>query len=100
MTNTNTFNINKGSDLTFSFNWPDGAGGNADLTGYTVSIYDETANLIGNITAVLTTPNVGLITVTLEWVDAITVGVLESFSVKILLGSLDVTTNKLWINVL
>jgi hypothetical protein len=45
------FSLNWGSDFTVQFNWPDGAGGNANLTGYAVSLIDLHPALAGQLTA-------------------------------------------------
>ncbi len=94
---SDTFEINRGSDLEFTLNWPDGAGGNADLTGYTVDLFDVSANAVSFLTATLTTAATGLITVNFQWDDSIENGKTIYFRVRIVLGTLDQTTNKLWI---
>jgi len=95
---SDTFKVNKGSDFSASFNWPNGSGGNADLTGYTVAIYDASTALTGFITATLTTANVGLITVAITWSETFTTGRDMSFRVKITSpGGVDTTTNELFV---
>lgn len=94
-----TFDLNAGSDFAFSFNWPDGAGGNADLTGYTVSIFDASPSIASAIGATLTDAAEGLISVAMEWPTGLARGRQHYFQVKIAQGALDVTTNRLWIDV-
>lgn len=105
------FEINRGSDLSFAFNWPDGAGGNADLTGYTVDIVFPQATVTSalsttqtidvtspapstalEVSAALTTPSSGLITVTMQWNDALPLGNISSFRVRITAPDTTTTT--------
>jgi len=90
----NTYLVNKGTDLNFTFNWPDGAGGNADLTGYTVAAYDVDSAISSLLTVTLTTANVGLITVSLQWDETLSIGVEYKFRIKSTLSALDVSTNE------
>jgi len=62
-----TFHVNRGSDLTFSFAWPDGAGGNADLTAFTASIFEPSPFIADAITATLVDGPTGQIQVRIEW---------------------------------
>lgn len=91
----NQFTVNKGSDLTFQFNWPDGAGGNMDLTGYVVDLYDVSDKIRSDSTAVLTDATTGLITVSIPWVDTIFAGTEQSFRVRITLGDTTTTTSQM-----
>ena len=50
MSFTDEFVVNRGSDLTFEFNWPNGEGGNANLTGFSIAVYDWHASLASRIT--------------------------------------------------
>ena len=94
---SSTFPVNKGSDLEFSFNWPDGSGGNANLTGYTAEAFGVNSLLFANTTVTLTTPATGLITVHIEWSDLINTQSPLGFRVKISLGTVDKTTNELFV---
>jgi len=96
---SNVFSLNKGSDLAFSFNWPDGAGGNADLTGYQVDLYDVSSNLEGSLSVELSDPSEGLISVDMQWGEELSVHDRGSFRIRIKLGDLDVTTNELVVEV-
>ena len=62
-----TFHVNRGSDLSFSYAHPGGDGGNADLTGWTVSIFEPSPFIADAITATLVDPVNGLIQVRVEW---------------------------------
>ena len=94
---SDTFYVNKGTDLTFSFNWPNGSGGNADLTGFTVSGYDVEYYLEPYLTLTLTNPSQGLITGRIEWNEALPEGRYVYFRVRIKQGEEDVTTNRIWV---
>jgi hypothetical protein len=90
-----TFMLNKGTDLDFSFNWPDGEEGNADLTGYTVTASDVDPRLLPYLTLTLTDPSTGLITGRVEWSDELPMNGAAQFRVKISQGANDTTTNLL-----
>ena len=64
---TNTFILNEGSDFSFTFNWPNGSGGNANLTGFTVEVFDIPTSLAPFVTSQITTPSTGLIATTVTW---------------------------------
>lgn len=64
------FKVNRGSDLQFLLQWPDGPG-TADLTGYAVNLFEPDSKLDGLITATLTDPATGSIRVRVEWDDAL-----------------------------
>lgn len=59
--------VNKGSGLVYQFNWPDGAGGNANLSGYTVDAYEPATEIASFLAITLVTPAVGLIQVQVSW---------------------------------
>jgi hypothetical protein len=91
------FSLNWGSDFTVQFNWPDGAGGNANLTGYAVSLIDLHPALAGQLTATLVTPASGLIRLDLPWSDTLPRGRTASFRLRVTSpGGVDATTNLLW----
>lgn len=92
---SNKFELNRGSDLTTTFNWPDGAGGNADLTGYTVTIFEPAPALADYITATITDEATGLISIRVEWSDTFKTGQLMRFRVQISLGTEQQSTNEL-----
>jgi hypothetical protein len=94
---SDTYPVNKGSDLEFSFNWPDGSGGNANLTGYTAVAFDVNALISANTTVTLTTPSTGLITVRIEWSDLIKTQSPLGFRVQISLGTVQKSTNELFV---
>lgn len=95
---SDTFIVNRGTDLTFSFNWPNGSGGNADLTGFTVSAFEVHPLLAPHLTLTLTTPATGLISGRVEWADTLPMGRVASFRVRITQGANDTTTNPLWVD--
>ena len=90
-----TFYVNRGTDLNFSFNWPDGNGGNANLTGYTVSAMDVNPRLVPYLTVTLTDPPTGLISGRIEWNDSLPANGSVEFRIKITQGVNDTSTNLL-----
>lgn len=62
-----TFHVNRGSDLSFAIAWPNGAGGAADLTGHTVTIFEPSPFVEDAITATLVDAVNGTIQVKIEW---------------------------------
>ncbi len=94
---SDTFIVNRGSDLTFSFNWPNGAGGNADLTGFTVAAFEAHPALAPHLALTLANPATGLITGRVEWSDSLPMGRIASFRVRITQGQNDTTTSPLWV---
>lgn len=94
------FILNKGSFLNFSFNWPNGSGGNANLSGYSVTSFDVHEDLVGLLSLSLTTPATGLITGLITWNSKFLLGKNLYFRIKIISPSnVPTTTNKLWVNV-
>lgn len=57
------YQLNLGSTGTLAFNWPDGAGGNANLTGWTTDVFDISTSLVGKVTPLIVTPATGSITI-------------------------------------
>ena len=95
-----TFLLNWGSDLRKQFNWPNGAGGNADLTGYALSVIDAHSSISAALTAVIVTLATGLIEIRLDWVDTIPRGRVAFFRLRITSGAgIDASTNALWLDV-
>jgi hypothetical protein len=92
---TATFNVNRGSDLTFEITWPDGAGGAADLTGYTVGIFEPSPAIAGLVTATMDDPATGVIRVRIEWADGTPCRKRMTFRVSVSIGDEDQTTNLL-----
>jgi len=90
-----TFEVNTGSDLSFSVPWPDGAGGNADLTGYSLEIIDLHPSLTGLVTATSADLSTGVVVVRVEWADATPVKTLLHFRVQVSLGAEQQSTNRL-----
>ena len=91
----NTFEVNRGSDLDFSFNWPNGLGGNLNLTGYTVDAYEAHPALQGLLSLRLTTPEQGLITGLIDWNENLPSEQQMSFRIRITNAGRSLTTNLL-----
>ena len=103
-TYTDTFLVNWGSDWSKEFNWPDGAGGNANLTGYTADVVQLHSALISTptnrISFALITPATGLVRLTLVWDDNIPTGRVAFFRPRLISGSVvRITTNALFLEV-
>lgn len=92
---TSTFAVNRGSDLTFEMNWPDGSSANADLTGHTVSIFEPDPRIEGLVSATLTDPASGAIRVRVEWADGLPSNTPLRFRLMTASGSENQTTNQL-----
>ncbi len=92
---TSTFAVNRGSDLTFELNWPDGQNGNADLTGHTVSIFEPDKRLDGLISATLTDAPNGTIRIRVEWADGLPSKTPMRFRLMTTNGAENQTTNQL-----
>lgn len=92
---TSTFAVNRGSDLTFEMNWPDGPSANADLTGHSASVFEPDPRLDGLISATLTDPTNGTIRVRIEWADGLPSKTPLRFRIAIANGAENQTTNQL-----
>ena len=92
---TSTFAVNRGSDLTFELNWPDGPSANADLTGHNVSVFEPDPRLDGLISATLTDPANGTIRVRIEWADNLPSKTSLRFRIATASGAEKQTTNQL-----
>lgn len=87
------FEVNYGSDLTFDIPWPDGAGGVADLTGWTIALLDVTEAISGLVTATSADLSTGIIRVRLEWSAALLKNTNYNFRVHISKAGEDQSTN-------
>jgi len=97
---SDTFQLNEGSDFVASFNWPNGAGGNADLTGCAVSLVDTHNILDTRMTATLSVPGTGKIDLFLPWDPILPLGKWLHFRVRVTTpAGIDSTTNRLWIEI-
>ena len=92
---TSTFAVNRGSDLTFEMNWPDGPSANADLTGHTVSIFEPDHRIEGLVSATLTDPANGAIRIRVEWADGLPSNTPLRFRLMTASGAENQTTNQL-----
>lgn len=90
-----TFEVNKGSDLEFQFNWPNGSGGNFNLTGYTVDGYGVDPELVSRITITSPTPTDGLIRCVIQWDENIPLHRPLGFRIRITQGTRNITTNEM-----
>lgn len=91
------FVVNKRSDLEFEFNWPDGAGGNANLNGYVLSLVDVNPALDDVISTEFLDISSGLIRTKIEWKNSTKIGVPMRFRFLVQLGQIDKSTNALWV---
>jgi hypothetical protein len=81
LTRSTPIPANRGSGVEFSFNWKNPDGTNANLTGWTVDFRDESAALTSLLAVEITTAATGLITCTIDWDEALAVGVEYVFRV-------------------
>ena len=101
---TDTFVVNWGSDWSTEFPWPDGAGGYANLTGYTADVVQLHPSLISTPTNRMTfsiiTPATGLVRLALVWNDVIPIGRVAFFRPRLVSGAIvRTTTNALFLGV-
>lgn len=90
--------VNKGSDLNFKIRWPEGTG-QKDLSLYIVQLYDYSKGLPDTLSLTITNPTQGEITGRLDWNESIQLGRNMFFRVKISSGEEQLTTNRIWIEV-
>ena len=97
----NIFPLVKGSDLDFTVAWGDGAGGLANLTGYSAAIYDPHAALAGFVTIAITAPLTGGLTGRINWSDGFLPGRQMSFAIRLTApdGITTQATTPLWVDV-
>ena len=86
-------NANRGSDVNFSFNWKDEDGVNQSLVGWTISTMDVSTEISSLLTATITTAATGLVSVRIEWNNALLAGVPYVFRLVVISGAEDVSTN-------
>jgi hypothetical protein len=84
-------NVNRGTDFSFSFNWPNGEGGKADLTDFTVTAYEINPDQTINVE--ITNPSEGLITVEIPWVENRQINSNLDFRIMIEQDGVKTTTN-------
>ena len=96
-----TFILNHGSDFDWSFNWPDGAGGSANLTGYTVELHDAHADMVDRATVTITNAAAGAIRVHMPWVGPHMVRGKWLYFALVVVSATGAryATNKLWIDI-
>ena len=98
---SNSLIINAGSDLDLTFTWPsEVAGQGANLTNYTVDLFEVSSELVGLLSVTLTNAAQGLITITLTWADTIPRMQSGHFRVRLTApGGYRTTTNLLFLKV-
>lgn len=96
-----TFILMHGSDFLWSFAWPDGAGGAANLIGYTVSFHDAHPDVVLRATVTITNAALGLIQMSMPWIGPhMTRGDWLNFSILLVSSSgTRRTTNQLKIDI-
>jgi len=91
-----TFEVNRGSDLEFTFVWPGGLTSPLDLTGYTVDGYEVDPALAPYLSmAIEGAPTQGRIKVTVQWNEAMESHRAMGFRVRIARDQINSTTNLL-----
>ncbi|MEM9700240.1 MAG: hypothetical protein AAF943_15785 [Pseudomonadota bacterium] len=91
------FNLNWGSDLQFQFAWPNGAGSAADLTGYTISVLEYSAQLTGFIAAQIVNASTGVVQIDVQWDSSFPKNQTLKFRLQIQSGAYHDSTNELGI---
>lgn len=90
-----TFYANRGSDLEFSMNWPNGIGGNLDLTGYTVDGYEVDPAIVDALELTITNPVQGLIDGKIVWNENLPSETEMRFRIRVTNAERKITTNLL-----
>jgi hypothetical protein len=97
---SDTFIINAGSDLEAQLTWPNGSGGAANLTGYTVSAIDIEPNLAPHLTVEFISAPAGTIRIRVDWSDSLPLGRVMYFRILLVSASGERTsTNLIWLDV-
>lgn len=91
--------LNYGSDFNVSFVWRDEIGNAVNLTGYSVAIYDADDYTQANMVSTISDAPNGVVTLSMEWMDAMPTDKEARFRVRITNGNDDVSTNKLYFEV-
>jgi hypothetical protein len=100
MTTSDTFILHRGSDFRESLIWPDGNGGAANLTGFTVDATDVQADLQALLQVTSPMLSSGVINFGFDWVPTIKDGRRMYFRLRVTDPTgFDQTTNRLWIDV-
>ena len=89
----NVFLVNRGSDLEFRFNWPDGTGGNLNLTDYVIDGYEVDPDLKPHLTLEIESATGGLIRGLVNWDESMPSYREMGFRIRITKGELNTTTN-------
>jgi len=82
----NGIRANRGSDLEFSFIWPDIEGEPLDLTGWTLGVFENSSELDDLIEVSTDDPESGTVLVRVEWDAALLVKNNYSLRVKAVSG--------------
>lgn len=91
--------INRGSDLTFETVWTDAAGEPLDLAGAAVAVYEPHTAISGRITLAISDATGGVISGRVEWADAMPLGRIMSFRLRLTRDGNDTSTPRIWIDV-
>jgi hypothetical protein len=84
---------NRGSDVTFSFIWPDIEGNPLDLTGWTLGLFEASSELDELVEVSSDAPEDGIVLVRIEWDDALLPKNNYALRIKATSGSDQITTN-------
>lgn len=89
---TTRFHANRGSNIDFSFVWPNTEGGPLDLTGFQILKMDVDAGLAPYLTVTSPSPGTGVIRVQIAWNSALTKRT-YSFRIRLTYEDDNVSTN-------
>lgn len=89
--------VNYGSDLEVDLPWPNGEGGNADLTGWTIEPFDVDERLDGLVSTAAADPSTGVVRFAVQWADGHRKGAPLRSRVRVSRGGQDATSNEIWV---
>jgi hypothetical protein len=75
--------LGRGGHATFTFTWPNGAGGGADLTAYGLVPFEPHEALAGHVTLSITNPPTGQCSGTILWQDDMLDGRVMTFRLRL-----------------
>ena len=89
----NGIRANRGSDVEFSFIWPDIDNEPLDLTGWTLGVFENSPQLDELITVSSDDPETGVVKVLVEWDEALLEKAQYQLRVQAVESGVTITTN-------
>ena len=90
--------INRGSDLTFSGTWRDQSGAALNLTGWSIAVFDPHPSAVGLGVSWINAAN-GAYQASLPWSDAMPMGRIASFRLRVSKDGEDVSSPAIYVRV-